>query len=55
MLRAATMLELKVKLREAMGWPPRRSWTAKERDEVGRLYTFRPDFKSGEFVAVRTG
>lgn len=51
MLRAATMVDLKAKLRRAMGWPDRRSWSEKERAEVAQKYRLKADHKRGDFVA----
>ncbi len=51
--RAATMVELKAKLRRAMGWPDRRSWTEAERKAVAAKYVIRPDFQRGGFVATK--
>ena len=54
MLKAKTMVELKAKIRKALGWSDRRSWTEAERLEVKRRYSITADFTYGGFIAVPT-
>lgn len=51
-LEARTAVELKAKIRKAMGWPDRRSFTAEERALVGQRFRFAIDFERGVFTAT---
>ncbi|WP_181498183.1 hypothetical protein [Rhodovulum viride] len=52
MLTARTMTELKMKIRQAMGWPDRRSWTADERAESQARFRIEADHRRGVFTAA---
>ncbi len=54
-IRGRTMLELKVKARQAMGWADRRSWTEAERLAFRDLYSLRCNFKTDFFEATLRG
>lgn len=49
---ARTMVELKPKIRKAMGWPDRRSWTPEEYAILKQRFNIRVDFKRGVIVAA---
>lgn len=51
MIRARTGVELKAKLRRAMGWPDRRSWTEAERQELRKRYKLSIDWRRGHYTA----
>lgn len=50
-LTARNMVELKQKLREYMGWPDRRTWTAIERKALRARFDLSVDHSKGFFVA----
>jgi len=51
-ITASTMLDLKRKLRAEMGWPDRRSWTAKEHEKIAAKYRIGVDHLRNQFVAT---
>lgn len=50
-ITAGTMVELKQKLRRAMGWPDRRTWTAHERRQAAQVWDIRANPRVNRFVA----
>jgi hypothetical protein len=54
-IKAKTGIELKQKLRRAMGWTDRRTWTDSERSQMKDKWTLTIDWKRGDFVATRKG
>lgn len=50
-IRAKTQAELKQKVRAAMGWPDRRTWTKDEWSTAQATFAFDVDHRDGWFYA----
>lgn len=54
MIKAATWVEMKSKLRKAMGWPEGCEWTEAEIAHVSKRFRISCDYDKGFFTATYT-
>lgn len=52
-ISAATMVELRQKLRKAMGWEDRRTWRDGEWEQVEAIYQIAMDWQTKKFTATK--